>query len=217
MQPRLSIRQKAWWIAIGSLWVIAIVGGMAWLARYDNRPGVAAHPTGEWPADSRIARDTGQLTLMMFAHPRCDCTKASVAELAEVMARAHQRPNAYLIFIKPGGMPNAWEKTELWQSAARIPGVTVLRDDDGVEARRFGVETSGQVLLYAANGRLLFSGGDTGARGHAGENAGRATILAWLDGRTPPSETTPVFGCSLFASVEELRAQEELNHGAHRD
>ena len=52
----------------------------------------------------------------------------------------------------------------------------MLRDDDGAEARRFGAETSGQTLLYDARGALAFSGGITGARGHAGDNAGRASL-----------------------------------------
>ena len=41
--------------------------------------------------------------------------------------------------------------------------------------QRFGAETSGQTLLYDRDGRLLFSGGTTGSRGHDGDNAGFAS------------------------------------------
>jgi hypothetical protein len=216
MQPSISIRRRALWVTAGVVWLGAVVAGLASLARYDNRPGTAAHPVALWPADSRIARAPARFTLVMLAHPRCDCTKASVAELAELMARAHARPKAYVVFIKPGSVAGGWEKTDLWAAASHIPDVTVVRDDDGFEARAFGAETSGQVFLYDPNGGLVFSGGDTGSRGHAGDNLGRATILAWLNGETPDRTGTPVFGCSLFASPEEMRAQEAMNHGTHR-
>jgi hypothetical protein len=75
--------------------------------------------------------------------------------------------------------------------------VEILRDDDAVEARRFGVFTSGQSLLYAPDGALLFSGGITASRGHAGDNAGIAAIAALARGRGAATTETPVFGCAL--------------------
>ena len=192
------------WMATG-LWFVAVVGGFASLARYANTPGELAHTGREWPQASRISLDTGRPTLVMLAHPRCTCTRASLSELGEIMARARQAPRAYVVFIKPGTADVDWEQTDLWRTAAKIPGVTVIRDDDGVEAARFGGETSGQVLLYGAEGRLLFSGGTTGARGHAGDNLGRAAILAHLAGDATSSATSNVFGCSLFGEAEQER------------
>ena len=75
----------------------------------------------------------------------------------------------------------------------------MLRDDDGAEARRFGAETSGQTLLYDEHGALLFSGGITGARGHAGDNAGRASLVALLNrgsGRSSWHERLRLLRCS---------------------
>jgi hypothetical protein len=78
--------------------------------------------------------------------------------------------------------------------------VTVLRDDGGGEARAFGVATSGQTLLYDSRGALVFNGGITGSRGHAGDNAGRAALIA-LIGRAPTDRSgANVFGCPLFVS-----------------
>jgi hypothetical protein len=134
----------------------------------------------------------------MLAHPRCACTRASVGELAELIMRAHDRPKAYVVFIKPAGTTSTWNDTDLWQSAAAIPGVSVIRDDDGRETERFGAETSGSTLLYDATGRLIFSGGTTGSRGHAGDNIGRASILALLNREQGLRANTSVFGCPLF-------------------
>ena len=54
-------------------------------------------------------------------------------------------------------------------------------------------------MFYDARGALLFSGGITGARGHAGDNAGRRAIVALLNRSPARSRATNVFGCSLFA------------------
>jgi hypothetical protein len=71
-----------------------------------------------------------------------------------------------------------------------------------VEAGRFGAETSGHTLLYGADGRLLFSGGITASRGHAGENAGESAIIALVNHQTPLRSQTLVFGCSLTNHAE---------------
>jgi hypothetical protein len=209
------------WAGAGVVWFAATVAGFAWLAVYANTPGAPARPDRRWPGASRIVLDDSRPTLVMLAHPRCTCTRASLAELTEVMARATSRPRAYVIFIKPGGSGVDWERTDLWRTAAAIPDVTVLRDDDGVEATRFGAETSGQTLLYGRDGTLLFSGGTTGARGHAGDNLGRAAILEILNhpeharAAVAQPATSSVFGCSLFNGPDAGREIHSSEHEAH--
>lgn len=176
-----------------------VVGAGAWgLRQYDDTPGVAAHPPGRWPADSQIRPAGDRATLVMLAHPRCPCTRASLGELALLMAHAQGRVKAYVLFVRPQGFAADWERTDLWQSATSIPGVTAVSDPGGLEAERFGAATSGQALLYDARGNLLFSGGITGSRGHAGDNAGRDAVEALLAGATDGRTDTDVFGCRLF-------------------
>ena len=103
--------------------------------------------------------------------------------------------------MKPSAFGDGWEKTDLWETATGLPDTTVVRDDDGREAIRFGVATSGQTMLYDAEGALLFSGGITGARGHAGDNAGRTALVALLNHLETDRTGTQVFGCSLFARL----------------
>ncbi len=206
--------RKSWALIVAG-WLAAVTAGFSWLAIYANTPGAAAHAEAAWPAASAIALDTNGPTLVMLAHPRCTCTRASLAELEELLARAPNRPRTYVVFIKPGSAGAQWEKTDLWQTATKIPGVSVVRDDEGIEARRFGAETSGQVLLYAADGRLLFSGGATGARGHAGDNLGRAAILAHLSGLPQPRPTTDVFWCSLFGAADASEGASPAAHDSH--
>ena len=206
------------WTAVVVAWLGAVIGGFAWLAVYANTPGAAAHAPATWPTSSAVTMDHERPTLVMLAHPRCTCSRASLAELAELLARAPRKPRTYVVFIKPGSAGVEWEKTDLWRTAAALPGVTVLRDDDGVEARRFGAETSGQVFLYDVGGRLLYSGGTTGARGHIGDNLGRAAILAHLSGAPASRSTADVFGCSLFgdAAGDAASAETDDDHGHDR-
>jgi hypothetical protein len=113
------------------------------------------------------------------------------------MARLQGRVTAHVLVVRPPDAPDGWEQTDLWRSAADIPGVDVVRDDDGAEMGRFGALTSGQVVLYDPSGRLLFAGGITASRGHEGGNAGRDAIVALVTGTDAAPRATPVFGCAL--------------------
>lgn len=182
------------------VWTAACLGGFVWLWLYSATPGTAGTAQVDWPAETRIERDPRQANLIVLVHPRCPCSRASLAELAEIMARCEGLVTAQVLFFKPSEMPDGWELTDLWHLAAAIPGVRVLADKDGREARRFGASTSGQVLLYDQHGRLMFSGGITVARGHHGESTGRQAIVAWLSHGTADRSSHAVFGCPLFSN-----------------
>lgn len=196
---------RPWWLAATALVWLAVVGAGLWaLWGYDNRAGVSAHAPGQWPAETALKRSVDGPTLLFVAHPQCDCTRASLEELAEILARASShRPRTYVLFLKPSSVDAGWEQTDLWTRAAALPDVTVLRDDDGLEARRFGVETSGQTMLYDDRGTLIYSGGITGSRGHGGENAGELALIALLDHGRAERRNASVFGCSLFSRADQ--------------
>lgn len=192
-------RKRSWWLrALVACWLLSAVGGLWVVWSYDNTPGVAAQSPGRWPHGTRLQLASGRPTLVFLAHPQCSCTRASLGELAEALARAGTRPKTYVVFLKPSAFADGWEKTGLWETASRLPDTTVIRDDDGREAIRFGAATSGQTMLYDANGALRFTGGITGARAHAGDNDGRKALVALLNELKPNRTSTTVFGCSLF-------------------
>jgi hypothetical protein len=189
-------------------WLAAVAGGSAVLWDYQSAPGPEGEAPARWPAGSRITRGDGRPTLVMFAHPKCPCTRASIEELARVVALCGERLAVHVLFCRPAGCPPAWERTELWRAAEEIPGVGVGADVGLREAERFGARTSGFVLLYGADGALLFHGGITGGRGHAGDNAGRDAVVARVTGgeaepgtwgRSAPkgAARTCVYGCPL--------------------
>jgi len=187
------------------VWLIVVGFGLSFLWSYENTPGFAAAAPLNWPADSNIQPASDRATLVMLVHPQCPCTRASIGELAAIMTHCEGRVNAYVLFMKPEGSSENWEKTDLWQSAAKIPGVSVISDPNGEEAQRFHAATSGLTLLYDTKGQLLFSGGVTSSRGHSGDNAGRSAIVSLINRELPDTTETFVFGCPLFNTNSECR------------
>jgi hypothetical protein len=200
---RLKHLVSGWTLAV-VLWTASVGVGGTLLWKYAATAGFAAVPPERWPARSAIAREAGRATLVMLAHPRCPCTRASIAELAVLMNRLGGQARAHVLFLRPRGVPEAddWAKTALWQAAAAIPGVTVHADAGGAEAALFQAVTSGQVVAYDPSGKLVFSGGITGARGHEGDNVGLMRALARIKGRRADGSESKVFGCALASRSE---------------
>jgi hypothetical protein len=184
-------------ISFGIAWIIGAAFGWGVVLKYDNAAGSVGIVPQTWPANSPIHRRSDRMTLVMLAHPRCPCTRASIGELAKIMATAQGKVDAYVLFFRPKGSAPGWDQTDLRRSAAAIPGVTVISDINGAGAHRFGAETSGHTLLFDRNGGLLFSGGITDSRGHAGGNKGESAIAALIDHRVPAQSQTLVFGCKI--------------------
>jgi hypothetical protein len=180
------------------IWAVLVLGGFGYLVHYTATAGVGDRGASDWPSGADVMRKGGVATLLVFMHPACPCSRATVVELARLLARVGPKVETVAMFVRPERFEEGWERTELWESAARIPGVRCVVDPGGNEARRFGAATSGYTLLYNAEGTLVFHGGITAARGHEGDNEGENAVLSWFrSGRAEPAET-PAFGCPLF-------------------
>src|SRR5581483_10906932 len=90
-------------------WAGAVLGGFWLLLDYQATPGAMGPAPAHWPADSRLERPAGTYHLVLFAHPRCPCTRATLAELARVMARCDGRLSAEVRFYRPAA---AWAETD---------------------------------------------------------------------------------------------------------
>lgn len=179
-------------------WIVAVGCGFFTLLRYSNTEGKPASAPRSWPKETSIVRAQDRYTLVVFAHPQCPCTAASIEELAHIVATAHGQIDTYVLFYAPERNSEEWVHGTLWRNASIIPGITAIDDRDGLEARRFKVATSGQTLLYDRDGFLQFSGGITASRGHAGGNDGRDAIVSLALNGYARRVSTPVFGCSLL-------------------
>lgn len=183
-------------------WISAVIWGGWSLVRYATAPGAQKAAPMRWPAASGLVAAPGGDTLVMFVHPKCPCSRASVSELNVIMNAHRTGVSAIVVFLRPGGVEEDWTRTDLWNDVGSIPGTTRVVDDGGREADRFGALTSGQVVLYDPGGNLMFSGGITDSRGHAGDNVGRQTVLRMLDSETAETDRHAVYGCPLQEPAE---------------
>ena len=195
------LRTRTVTVAAFALWIPAVGWGLQTLFRYSFTPGHSASPPRDWPGSSELQLAANQSTLLIFAHPQCPCSEATVGELAQIVARCPRKLSAYVLFYAPESMGAEWVRGKLWTEAAAIPGVRVIADHNGRETRRFGAATSGQALLYDPAGRLVFYGGITAARGHFGPNDGVDSVISLLDHGSSKLHSAPVFGCSLLGGA----------------
>jgi hypothetical protein len=189
-----------WPIVLAAAWLVLAVAGLYVLAQYANTSGQAGDTPQHWPIDSGITLNPAGATLVMFVHPHCPCTRASLSELERTITHCSDSVTPWIVFYKPAKMSAGWEQTNLWHTALAIPGAHVISDVDGVEAGRFRAATSGQTVLYDSEGKLLFSGGITGARGHEGDNVGETAIEELVNSANSDCRQTPVFGCPIVPS-----------------
>jgi hypothetical protein len=185
-------------VVVVSLWLGLVIAAVAGLWGYATTGGEAAPAPGQWPLGSSVRQHPARPTLVLFLHPHCPCSRATLAELSVLMEQTGGRLDATVFFIRPDGVSEGWERGELWRRAQAIAGVAVKADPSGAEARRFGARTSGEAILYAPGGRLAFYGGITPARGHEGENPGRSAIVSRVMRGGGESLVTRVLGCALF-------------------
>ena len=198
-------------------WLAIICSAWVFAADFEKRP-VALEPTlTSWPPESLICKKTGQDSkqtgpkLLMFVHPNCPCSQASIAELAKFLSR-NKFLDSYAVFIVPDNVDGSWLESKNWSEAQKIPGLQCFADYRATESRLFHARGSGETFLFAGDGRLLFHGGITAARGHQGANTGLDKLqLAAIKSRIPQFESNPeavaasavkstvypVYGCSL--------------------
>jgi hypothetical protein len=184
------------------LWGTGVAGGYVALARHTAGAGREASAPASWPACAPIAADPALPTLLVFAHPQCPCTAATVEELNRLLARCADRVATCVFLYVDPALGAEWSHTALRRELEALPGVTVREDPLGAVARAFGAHTSGQTLLYGTDGTLLFSGGITPGRGHAGDSAGCSALLQHVLHDTGP-DRAPVYGCALSAPEED--------------
>ena len=207
-------------------WLIAVGACLCWMNRYNSTPGAAAAVVpSQWPqiADAQLELGQGEHAIVaMFVHPKCPCTRASIAELARLATTCQESLDVLVLLVKPPGADENWERTDLREKALLIPGARVLPDTDGRIAKQFNAVTSGETYFYDRFGQLRFHGGITISRGHHGQNPGRSFIAEYLskdsqaaildevvpadlnnkkcNKKSSASDVfeTPVYGCALF-------------------
>src|SRR4051812_19835544 len=94
-------------------WLAAACIGIAMLTAYSNIPGPASRTSADWPAGTRLELNRTGATLIVFAHPQCPCSRATVGELEKIEVLNHGELQTYVVFIEPQSVGDDWDDTDL--------------------------------------------------------------------------------------------------------
>lgn len=188
-------------LVLSVAWLGTVMGGFYFVTAYEVRESPTQAAPTKWPAGTRFERSGDRPAMLVFFHPKCPCSRATLSELAELLQDV---PNvsATAVFVKPEGLPERWEHGPLWRQAQQIAGLKCVVDEAGNEAMRFHATISGQSLIYDQSGRLVYEGGLTGARGHFGRNAASDAARSVLTSAPAERLAFPTYGCPLLDPLE---------------
>jgi hypothetical protein len=203
----LSLRKEI--LALLIIWVGALGFGIWVVEKYKNTPGKGGLEQNRAPASIGLELDPARHTLVLFAHPLCSCSRASIAELEKLHSRHKGAFSSRIYFYVPAKNSEEWASSSLVALAQKIHGAKVIFDKEGRIAKQMGARTSGQAYLFSPSGNVEFMGGITGARGHEGENQGTHAISALLENTKTGPSRSKVFGCSLFKTTPALTSEPE--------
>ncbi len=175
------------------------------LVSYSTTPKPAHAASDVWPVGASLNYDANRPTFVMFIHPKCPCSVASIRMYEQAVGDRTDALTALFVFTKPADENDSWCHGAAWNMVAEIPNARRCVDQAGRIAAYFGAVCSGETYVYNWGGRLLFHGGITGSRGHEGDCIGTEAIHAIACGRPTRRDTSPVYGCQLVLPMEEER------------
>jgi len=180
------------------VWFIVVLCGMSLMVGYSNTPGEKSSPPNILLKEAPISFNDNNYQLLMFIHPKCPCTRSSIRELTRLITSCPENITVTFFCFDPSDQNDNWLNTAIVKSAQAIPNSIIISDVDGKTAEAFDAKTSGHVLLYHSNGRLLFSGGITAGRGHEGDNIGRTFITDIVKNKGSENSQCLVYGCPII-------------------
>src|SRR5262245_41953379 len=101
-------------------WLATTVTGFAIWELYESTPGLS----GDVPHHAdRHAGSAATWELVVYLHPHCPCSRATLSELTEIARTAGPAVVVRVVFVRPAGEEEGWERGELWDTATSSPGV----------------------------------------------------------------------------------------------
>lgn len=190
-----------------AVWIAAIIVGYTCLISYNMTSGQTLAAPVSWPKASEMPHDSELPTLLVFIHPKCPCTQATIQELEKLLGETRGSVRCRMLFVCPSRLVPSWMDSRLARYCSSIEGADLDIDIDGALASMFNATASGQCLLYSARGELLFEGGITSERGHIGESIGRDAIRKIVRHDPAYIRCSPVFGCELVQLHRNYEAE----------
>ncbi len=158
-------------------------------------PGKGGASPNRFPSVNRVALNNNKPTVLVFVHPLCPCTPATISQLETITTAAH------ITVIQSGPAVGLNKPDTSHRSTQDHRLGRQMSDASGELSRAFGAMTSGHVVAYSPEGELLFSGGVTPGRAMTGPSKGLTELREALQSHRRVSTSTDVFGCSIFGSA----------------
>lgn len=190
-------------LSYSAIWLLLIGFGFVVLLSYQTTEGEYLTAPQSWPAASTLQRCKTGNTVLLFLHPKCPCSIATLNKLEHLLSH-HREALAYAIFVKPQGTDSSWQKTGLTEQAKKITNLIMIDDSNQAEMSSFKAATSGLVLNYDSQGNLNFAGGITPGRGHEGDSQGADLLDQVLSSKISPKLAvlhSNVYGCPLESAT----------------
>ncbi|MCU0711848.1 MAG: hypothetical protein MUC43_07290 [Pirellula sp.] len=131
---------------------------------------LSAAPINQWPSTTKVSLGDSTQHLVVFVHPFCPCTRATLRNLDEALRDSDLKVS--VVQLRNEKLESSHAPISHIADLSRKNGWNLILDDNGVEARAFGAMTSGECMLFSSSGERLFIGGVTASRGHLGNNEG---------------------------------------------
>jgi hypothetical protein len=183
-----------------AVWLTAMSTGFYQVMVYEFTPGPSGQVPVSWPTGSRLLRVENVPNLLIAVHPKCPCTRSSLAVLEDILQHSPAGASIRLLVYRPIVAAADWEDSPLPPLTA-WPGVERVDDPGGFEAARFGLVTSGATVAFDAAGHLRFAGGLNASRGRSEMSGGGLALLAILGGEEPRSVAAEAYGCPIRAEA----------------
>src|SRR5436190_16865533 len=90
------------------VWCAAVAAGLRTLWSYESAPGDIADAPLRLPADPTIARSSNLASLILFIHPKCPCSRATIGELARLMTECSGKLTATVLMLRPASELEGW-------------------------------------------------------------------------------------------------------------
>lgn len=195
-------------ILLYAVFPAVIVVGTWSLANYSTQPGAQGrcatdlHSVDLTDIPELDSQDlAGQTSLFIFYHPHCPCTMSTARMFSRIENSIATNPKVVAVAYCPKDESTTWIDSRITEVFRKL-SATVIADRGAVVAQKFGVETSGHVLVYQASGRLVFDGGITPGRGHEGDCPASRNLIQKVSAHSGQLDQWPVYGCPIVDSTE---------------
>ena len=183
---------------------MAIVIGNWLLFEYSNRPSDSGQIKNHLSQidslpdalTNKNASSEKRSTILVFYHPHCPCTVATIRNLERSWTRLSQDSTILAFAYRPSETGDSWISSTSTGILKRM-GANVIVDPDGQNCTKFGVLTSGHLLVYNDEGALQFSGGVTSSGGHEGDCPAISDLVQKISNQSKQAKQWPVYGCQI--------------------